>query len=242
MPPKRLAYAQGLRDAFTESHSCAVVERWATETIPRVEQLAHGAAAGRAAIAQKGAYTRADAEQTPGPVLSVLREYQAVCHNVFHDAEAIRTVIAVRVPELKEEDNLGVAVQHAVLRLLDDVENKTLGAAAGGNSGGERSSGVRAPTGVYALQEYLAARSEVEEKLLGDSAKGKEEDNKGSAKGGHASPSMLLKLQQVDADALMKVELAAVVLLTTLRSFVNAYALNWRKLIEPRTSTDRMVS
>ncbi|RNF26794.1 proteasome activator protein PA26 [Trypanosoma conorhini] len=232
MPPKRLAHVQALRDTFTEAESCAVVERWATETVCHLEGLAQQAVAQYASV-QEAAYTCDAAKQTPADILSILRSYQYLCQGVYRDAEVVRTVVAVRLPELKEEDNLGVGVQHAILRMLDEVQNKTLG--AGGT--GEKSSGVKAQTSVYALREYLEARGGVEEKLLGTPAEGSEKGKEGSK-----SPSVLLQLRQLDADALLKVELSALQLVSSMRAFINAYALNWRKLIEPRTGGDRMVS
>ncbi|RNF05189.1 putative proteasome activator protein pa26 [Trypanosoma rangeli] len=232
MPPKRLAYAQALRETFTEAESCAVVERWATEAVGHLERVAQHAAVQYASV-QEAAYTSGNVNQTPAGIMSVIRDYQSLCLGVYRDAEVVRTVVSVRLPEIKEEDNLGVAVQHAIVRMLDELQNKTLG--NGGS--GEKNSGVKAQTGVYALREYLEARSGVEEKLLGKPGDGNEK-----AKESSKSPSLLLELRQVDADALLKVELSAMQLVSSMRSFINAYALNWKKLIEPRTGGDRMVS
>ncbi|KEG09879.1 proteasome activator protein PA26 [Trypanosoma grayi] len=231
MPPKRVAHAQALRESFTEANSCAVVERWATETIGHALQVAQEAAKHRGE-AQAATYTSSNAQKTPQQVVDVLQRYQSLCHCVFTDAEQVRTVIAVRIPELKEEDNLGVAVQNAVLKMIDEIESK-----ATGGSGGEKSGGVAAPAGMYSLREYLTTRGGVEEKIIG-----KPDEKTGGSSAGSKSPSVLLELRQVDADALMKVELAAMQLATVLRSFVNAYALNWKKLIEPRSISSHMVS
>ncbi|ORC84670.1 proteasome activator protein PA26 [Trypanosoma theileri] len=249
MPPKRLVYAQSLRDAFTETDSCAAVENWATVTISRLEQLVQRVAAKRASI-QQSLYTRANAEHTPEEVVALLQEYQSICHCVFSEAELIRTVIAIRIPELKEEDNLGVVVQHAVLKMLDELQNKTIGGGGGDkNSGG----GVASAAGMYSLRDYLSTRGGLEDKLLGkaeENNKDKSKDNnnnnnnnnEGEKAMGSKSPSLVLELKQVDADTLLKVELAGTQLTSTLRAFVNAYALNWKKLIQPRTGNDHMVS
>ncbi|KAH9597456.1 Proteasome activator PA28 [Trypanosoma melophagium] len=245
MPPKRLVHAQSLRDAFTETDSCAAVENWATVTITRVEQLVQRAAAQRAAVRQL-AYNRNNAEHTPEEIIAILQDYQAICQHVFSEAELVRTVIAIRIPELKEEDNLGVAVQHAVLKMLDELQTKiTSGSGGGDKSGGGNS--VPSLAGMFTLREYLSTRGTLEDKLLGKAEEGKsdKEKSKGTEKeetGGSRSPSLLLELKQVDGDVMLKVELAGSQLTTTLRSFVNAYALNWKKLIQPRTGSDHMVS
>ncbi|KAF5220568.1 putative proteasome activator protein pa26 [Trypanosoma cruzi] len=235
MPPKRLVHAQDLRDAFPEEESCGVVERWATNLVSQVAKIAEQAGSQCASI-QGTKYTCDNAEKVPEEVMSMLFNYQSACRRIYYDAEVIRTVISVRIPELKEEDNLGVAVQHAVLKMLEEIQNKTLGAGGAGGAG-EKTSSVKAQAGVFSLREYFGARGAVEEKILG-----KPDDDKNNSKGGSKSPSVLLELRQVDVDALQKVELSALQLVTAMRSFVNAYALNWKKLIEPRSGGGRMVS
>ncbi|EAN97792.1 proteasome activator protein PA26, putative [Trypanosoma cruzi] len=134
MPPKRLVHAQDLRDAFPEEESCGVVERWATNLVSQVAKIAEQAGSQCASI-QGTKYTCDNAEKVPEEVMSMLFNYQSACRRIYYDAEVIRTVISVRIPELKEEDNLGVAVQHAVLKMLEEIQNKTLGAGGAGGAG-----------------------------------------------------------------------------------------------------------
>ncbi|CBH15376.1 proteasome activator protein pa26, putative [Trypanosoma brucei gambiense DAL972] len=231
MPPKRAALIQNLRDSYTETSSFAVIEEWAAGTLQEIEGIAKAAAEAHGAI-RNSTYGRAQAEKSPEQLLGVLQRYQDLCHNVYCQAETIRTVIAIRIPEHKEEDNLGVAVQHAVLKIIDELEIKTLGSGEKSGSGG-----APTPIGMYALREYLSARSTVEDKLLGSV-----DAESGKTKGGSQSPSLLLELRQIDADFMLKVELATTHLSTMVRAVINAYLLNWKKLIQPRTGSDHMVS
>lgn len=229
MPPKRAALSQALRDAFTEETSFSLVEKWATETLGKLQQLTESARGQRAAIAN-AKYAHSNASTTPTNVLQLLQQYQAVASDVFQSAEQIRTVISIRIPELKEEDNLGVGVQMTVLKMLDTLQSKLLG-----GSGGDKDSASMA-AGMHVAREYLSSRGGVEDKLLGKSSDDKKDE------GGSKAPSVLLELQQTDHDVLLKVELATLQLSTLLRSLINAYALNWKKLIQPRNSMDKMVS
>lgn len=228
MPPKRAQLLQSIRDAYPEDLAAAVIEQWVTEAIPKLEGGA------QAASALRGTVSAASPLTTPAEILKTLEAYQSMCHSVYLGATRIRTVIATRIPEYKEEDNLGVAAQSAFLKLLDGLEGRLLG------GGGEEKSSP-APANLFALKAYLAARSAVEEKLLGKPSD--ESASKGAASGGGSkSPSALLELKQTDIDALLKVELAAAQLASQLRTIVNAYILNWKKLIQPRSSNDRMMS
>lgn len=228
MPPKRAALAQALRDAYPEDVSATAVEQLATKTLAAADTYLNNIRAARVAIINKN-YTAQDAVQTPKDIVEALRQYQDFAHEAYLTVEQVRTVVVIRAPELKEEDNLGVAVQIAVLKMLDSLQSKLLG-------GGDKE-GVSAAMGLYGLKEYLSARSAVEEKLLGKPA----EDGKPAQ--GTKAPSATLELRQVDADALLKAEIATVQMTTQLRALINVYALNWKKLIQPRSSgSDRMIS
>lgn len=229
MPPKRSAMAQAIRDSYTEDASLGVVDHWSSKAVADLEARAKNAHDARAAVL--AAYYTADAAASvPQSVISSLREYQEHLHDIYVSAEMVRTVIACRIPELKAEDNLGVEVQMVVLKMVDSLEGKLLG------SGGDKEGGAPAVSGMYAAREYLAARGAAEDKILG---KAGEDDKKTKS----AAPSVLLELQQIDADALLKLELNATQLATAIRAFVNAYALNWKKLIQPRSGAgDKSIS
>ncbi|KAL7702329.1 proteasome activator protein pa26 [Lotmaria passim] len=221
MPPKRAAMAQAIRDAFTEDASLEVVDKWSSKTVADLESRAQNARDARAALLAEP-YSTAAAEAVPQSVISSLREYQEHLHDIFRSAETIRTVIACRIPEQKAEDNLGVEVQMTVLKMVDSLEGKVIG------SGGDKDGGAPGVSGMYAAREYLAARGAAEDKILGKAG----DDGK---KTKSTAPSVLLELQQIDADALLKLELSATQVATSIRAFVNAYALNWKKLIQPRS-------
>ncbi|KPI86334.1 putative proteasome activator protein pa26 [Leptomonas seymouri] len=221
MPPKRAAMAQAIRDSFTEDSSLEVVDRWFTQVVADLEARAKNAHDARATILATD-YTAGAASTVPQNVIVALRAYQEQLHDIFRSAETVRTVIACRIPELKSEDNLGVEVQMAVLKMLDSLEAKVMG------SGGDKDGGAPAVSSMYATRDYLAARGTAEDKILG---KAGDDDKKSKS----AAPSVLLELQQIDADALLKLEMSATQIATSIRAFVNAYALNWKKLIQPRS-------
>ncbi|KPA85945.1 putative proteasome activator protein pa26 [Leptomonas pyrrhocoris] len=229
MPPKRAAMAQAIRDTFTEDSSLEVVDQWSSRAVADLEERARNAHAARAAILA-ASYTADAASTVPQSVIVSLREYQEHLHDIFRAAETVRTVIACRIPELKAEDNLGVEVQLAVLKMVDSLEGKAMG------NGGDKEGGAPGVSGMYAAREYLTARGAAEDKILG---KVGDDDKKSKS----AAPSVLLELQQIDADALLKLELSATQVATSIRSFINAYALNWKKLIQPRSgSGDKSIS
>ncbi|KAK7194679.1 proteasome activator protein pa26 [Novymonas esmeraldas] len=214
--------AQAIRDAYNEELSLAVVEEWSAKLIADLEARRDNALHARRTILAKP-YTAEAAASVPISVLASLREYQEQLREIHRAAETIRTVIACRIPELKAEDNLGVEVQLTVLKMIDSLQSKVLG-ASGGKEGGAPS-----VPGVNATREYLTERGSVEDKVLG---KAGDDDKKTKS----AAPSVLVELQQIDADALLNLEISTTQICTQLRSFINAYALNWKKLIQPRSN------
>lgn len=233
MPPKRGEMAQAVRTAFPEDASYAQVVTWSETTQGKAEAIREKAAQQRAATLTATYKVPDCAAQAPA-CLPLLKEYQELVSDVFRGAETIRTVISVRIPELKEEDNLGVAVQMTVIKQLESLQSKLMG-----GGGGDKDGGAGFAAGMFQTKDYLASRASVEDNLLGKEDSG--DDKKKSS--GSKSPSALLQLQQIDADALLRVELGAMQVATALRIFINTYALNWKKLIEPRAaSSGRMVS
>ncbi|CAD2214602.1 proteasome activator protein PA26 [Angomonas deanei] len=223
-PVKRGAMAQKLRDTYTEDLSLAQVHQWSEHSTQELDQFITEVSKARQELGKQPA----GAAATPTAVLQLLQRYQQLGKSVFEAVEQIRLVIAIRIPERKEEDNLGVAVQFAVLGSLDTIQNALVKGSSEGKEGG-----ASLPCGVFVAREYLKERGAVEEKVLGD---GKEEKKK-------VPPSALLELQQIDTDYLLRVEMAALHVSVLLKAFINSYALNWKKLIDPRNSSrDRMVA
>lgn len=240
MPPKRAALAQALRDAYPEDTSCGVIEAFAGDSLQRVEAYIEKVNGARDHI-RNAEYVAAKHAAAPNAaVLALLQEYQQIAEATFLASDKVRTVISIRIPELKEEDNLGVAVQRAVLREIDALQAALLGGGGGGSSGDREggSSGGSAPVGMFAARDYLASRGAIEDKLLGKPGGENEEKTSGASR----APSTLLELKQLDNDVLLKIQLAAVQLATRIRAFINTYALNWKKLIQPRTQNDKMVA
>ncbi|CCW71912.1 unnamed protein product [Phytomonas sp. Hart1] len=246
MPPKRAALVKSLREAFPEDRSFAEVERWGSSTIDEFNGLLRELLPAREAIFRETYSVPSSAEATPEKLLNLLHRYEALSLKVWVAAEEIRNMIELRIPEFKEEDNLGVAVQAAVLSKLDKFQN-----AISGDDGEKEA--VKSAAGIFSSKKYLASRASIEEKLLPKPKKASDEE-KNNAKGKDKNaedasatedvkaPSAILELKQLDYDMLVKLELGIRHLQTRLRGFVNTYVLNSKKLIQPRTNTDGMVA
>lgn len=221
MPPKS-ALGQKLKEArevFTEDVLNNVVEGWSVLCALNLVQ----AEAGAKEIAANVAARAASAEEAPADILDLLKVFHFTFSNVASEIQVVRSGILLRFPEIKEEDNLGVNVQLCVLKELDDLEKKVLGGGAEGAS---------LPT-LNFRREYFAARTTIEEKILGSG----KEDEKPSK-----SPSLKLQLQQLDYDTAVKAAIGFAALAARLRSAVAAYSLNSKKLMNPRNNNDRMTN
>ncbi|KAH8607990.1 putative Proteasome activator pa28 beta subunit [Trypanosoma vivax] len=225
MQRKCSALVQGLRDAFPETKAWATVNNWAATTIQEVEQLSAQAASVRLAVLNS-TYSKSNAEETPANIVQLLQQCQELYYRLFCDTETIATVIGVRVPEHKEEDNLGVAVQMAAFEALGKLQSAL--AKIDGNDN-ETSS-------IFMARNYMATRGKVEERLLG-----KVSDDGGKRESSR-SPSALLELRQVDADAMLGVQLSTARIARLLRSLVTVYVLNAKKLIQPRSTSEHMLT
>lgn len=211
MPPKMSAVVKELRDQFSQDNAAQIVEAWATKVIPTADASAAAAA---------GIQFASPAELAPpAAVLELLDHLQSLQASVVADLYVIRATVAVRVPEMKEEDNLGVAVQMSALKQIDDLEKELLG--------GDKATGAT----VEFKQGYLGKRASVEEKI---SPSGKDATPS-------LAPSFALQLKQIDHDAVIAARLALLKLSGSLRAFVNLYAENSKKLINPRNVNDRMI-
>jgi hypothetical protein len=219
MPPKSLvAPLKAFRDAFTEDLITNLNVAWTVELIPQLDTAAADATTILAAVAGR----TADPAAVPADVLGYLRGLQGAVLRALTDLQSLQTAIKIRIPEIKEEDNLGVNVQLTYLKVLSEAEQALLG--------GEKS---KSPATLSLVRDYLSARAEVEAKLLEKEKEGKEPSPK--------APSLLLALSAVDSSAVETAALGALKLSSTLRSIVVLYAENSKKLINPRTSNDRMI-
>ncbi|EPY37191.1 proteasome activator protein PA26 [Strigomonas culicis] len=241
MPPKRATMVQELRECYTEEYSLAEIREWSTRIIKEIDALTDKASELQGEIEKLVPATayRAEVLQQPAVrIMPLLREYQALCRAVFNSAEKVRLVIMIRVPEHKEEDNLGVAVQQAVLRALDALQNRMV---KGSNASSEKeTSSASSAAGMFLLRDYLGARVKVEAAILNGGAPSDEEQ---ATRGKAVAPSSYTELQQLDIDTLYKVELASRQLSTAVKAFINTYVVNWKKLIDPRNgANDRMVA
>lgn len=235
MPPKRAVLIQTIRDAYNEDASYAAIEAWTNTAIAQGEAVLQSATAAREGVEHASYSAPGSARSTPQPVLDVLRSFRAFAREAYIATERIRTVIGIRVPEIKEEDNHGVNVQMTVLCLLDSFEAKLSGA------GGDKECKAGSAAGVFIVKDYLSSRSGVEEKILGKAGGSGEGQDKPSE--GTRAPSAILELQQVDADVMLRIELAMSQILTCMRCLINVYVLNWKKLIQPRVNmNERMMS
>jgi hypothetical protein len=211
MPPKTAVLLKELREKFPADAAGAVVESWATTIIPQLETI--GASVQNFQLPE-------NLTQPPAALLEILDTLRLTQSSVVVDLQTIRSTIVVRIPEMKEEDNLGVSVQINVLKMLDEVEKQIL----------DSEKSQLASIGYKA--SYLGSRASIEEKL-NPSGKDAQPSN---------APSVKLQLQQVDRDAALITYLTAAKLSTSLRALVTVYAENAKKLVNPRVSNDRMLS
>lgn len=211
MPPKNAIIIKELRDKFPQDAAAALIEGWVSSTIPNLDAL--GASVQAFQLPE-------DISQPPATLLEFLDALRQAQSSIVIDIQKIRSTIVVRIPEMKEEDNLGVSVQMNALKILDDVEKQILDA----------DKAVLATITYKA--SYLASRASVEEKL-NPSGKDAQPSN---------APSVKLQLQQVDRDAALVVFLTSSKIATALRALVTVYAENAKKLINPRVTSDRMIS
>jgi hypothetical protein len=224
MPPKTASVLAlkllETRTGFSDELATSIVEKWAERCSTT---LVHAETAAQTAAANTLARGAAVPEEVPADVADVLSTLHSTYSNLYAELQTVQSAIVVRVPEIKEEDNLGVNVQLLVLKELGDLEKRILGGGADSSS---------APT-INFPREYYAARAAIEEKLLGSG----KPDEKPSA-----SPSLRRQLLQLDYDTLVKAALAFAGLASRLRSVVAAFTLNSKKLMNPRSSNDRMIS
>ncbi|CUG87963.1 proteasome activator protein pa26, putative [Bodo saltans] len=211
MPPKTAVLLKELREKVPADAAAAVVESWATTTIPQLEAV--GASV-------QNFQLPADLSQPPAALLEILDTLRLTQSSIVVGLQTIRSTIVVRIPEMKEEDNLGVSVQINALKMLDEVEKQIL----------DSEKAQLASIGYKA--SYLGARASIEEKL---NPSGKDAQPT-------KAPSAALQLQQVDRDAALIAYLTAAKLSTSLRALVTVYAENAKKLVNPRVSSDRMLS
>lgn len=216
MPPKALAKnVKELREQFSEEGAVSVVERWASQSIPLLVQYAAAASTLQETVAAR----TADATTVPADVLELLDLLLNAQSSIVADLQSIRSTVLIRIPEMKEEDNLGVNVQITALKQLDEVEKHIVG--------GEKSGGY-----LSYKKDYLVARAAVEEKLL---PTGKDAEPS-------KAPSQLLALRQTDVDAVVGARIALLKLATSLRGLVTIISENAKKLINPRNlGGDRMI-
>jgi hypothetical protein len=223
MPPKSVStLSQKLTEArgvFSDEVAVAIVEQWASLCAVTLSQ----SEAGAKEVASNVFARAAAPEETPQDVVEVLRVLHSTYSNLYSELQIVRSAVGIRIPEIKEEDNLGVNVQLLVLKEIEELEKRLLGGGADASS---------APT-INFPREYYAARTAIEEKLLGTG----KPDEKPSM-----SPSLRRQLQQLDYDTMVKAALAFAGLAARLRSIVSAFTLNSKKLMNPRSSNDRMIS
>lgn len=210
MPPKMVSLVKEVRDQFPLENANAIVENWLKVVIPTATNAASAATQISLVVSQA----------PPQPVVEALHLLQSLQASVVADLYTLISTIGTRIPEMKEEDNLGVSVQVAVIKQLQSVENELLG--------GDKSVGATLNFKV----SYLASRAAVEEKL---NPTGKDAQPSQSA-------SLQAQLLQIDTDALLSSRLAFLKLANSLRNLSVAVIENSKKLINPRNVNDRMVS
>ena len=223
MPPKGLKgkIAEIKAEMLPEANMLTIADNWATTIIPQFTAKASSAFEISTAVSAR----EASATEVPADVIECVSGLRADSVNLLNNINTLRASILIRIPEIKEEDNLGVNVQILVIKQLEKAEKMMLSGGGGGDD---------AATPFPALsfkKDYFAARAAIEEKVLGSGKDG--EPSK--------SPSVKLQLQQLDADTAARVGIAYNTLLTTIMTLIAAYAHNNKKLIAPRVDSDRMI-
>lgn len=160
-------------------------------------------------------------DKAPAAVLEAVLAYRANLQNLAKDLTTLRSAILLRIPEIKEEDNLGVNVQLQVLAQIKAFNANVTGGASSGKEDSS-SSGTSFPS-VCVAKDYLSARAAIEEKLLGS-----EKD------GPSKSVSLLQQLSFYDADTVARLSRGYREVLLQQQYIVSCMTLNYKKLYAPR--------
>lgn len=220
MPPKAKVLLQALAATYPEAQAQSIVERWAENLSSLLES-----SAAAAEVAESLKTVDASLAACPPQNVELLTRYTAVLEGVARDTVFLKGAITVRIPEMKEEDNLGVNVQHAVLAHLAQLERKILGGEGSSKDAGS----AAAFPGLDCKASYFAARAAIEEDLLKEKEPVK-------------SPSTRRHLQQCDADCATKISLAYASLHMSMSSLIVMWVNNSKKLMNPRNTSDRMIA
>lgn len=167
--------------------------------------------------------TEPSRDKAPAPVIDALMRYRMDLQNIAKDLYILRGAVLLRIPEIKEEDNLGVNVQLQVLSQIKSFASSVTG-SNGSSSGKDESPSASSLPSVGLVKEYLAARASIEEKLLGTSEK----------EGPSKSQSLVQQLVIFDSDAVARLSRGYRELILQQQFLISSMTLNYKKLYAPR--------
>jgi hypothetical protein len=185
------------------------------------------------------------AEQVPA---ELLKEFDTLHQQVWEFVDAIidmKTFISLRIPEIKEEDNMGVNVQWTVIKDLNRIEEVLTGGSNGGGGGAPwarseiKGAAARAP--LYAKGDYLESRFHAEKKFFGKKDK-KKEGEEASAAEEHKAPSAALLVAQVDREWADKIVWQYKSMIQLRTQLYTAAKQNMKKITDPRGHKDSHAS
>lgn len=155
-------------------------------------------------------------------VVSALDDAIRTMRTMAFDLNDISIYILSKVPEMKEEDNLGVTVQSQVLEVVTEVQRALQG------------TNKENPRLVHggSKQSYFAARSELEMKLAPTAADAKVP----------SSISLRLALWELDSVTLGNIAVAFAELKKYAIALSLTFARNAKKIHEPRRQNNSMIS
>jgi hypothetical protein len=200
----------------------------------RINQYREKAKEVKALAATFAAAAPTPAGPPPAVLLAAMEELRTESIKFVDGLNALRNLIIVRTPEIKEEDNAGVAIQMAFAELVDGYSDVLTGAGGKKDSSGGGLSLV--PIGFK--KDYLAARVAAEEKVLGRQDK---EETDGGSSINKQTPSSLAALAQVDTEACFKVSNGFYKLHQASLLLVVGFTRNANKILNPRRTGSSMI-
>lgn len=206
------------------------------ELLDKVPQYIQSAKAARELNLQAEYAKLEDGDATKAPPAAVLAAIEAVrmeTEFVIKAMNAVSLYIFTKMPEIKEEDNAGVAVQMHVMETIGQVK-----AICETGSGGGKSADPRFCALGFKLS-YLKARGEMEEKLNPKKEKEEKKDDKDAAPASPVapafkSPSARMAIEEFDRNAMADVAATYMQLRRMGTMAARTFTINIEKVACPR--------
>lgn len=189
-----------------------IVTWWMKTTIPEAKIAAETLSAAAATLATQ---LNTIATEPSTDIKNAALSYRSFIIQLADELRSIRAEIMINMPEIKPEDNLGVEVQLAVIKVISDLEKALQGGAK------DEITGI-AP--VSFATSYFKERATIEEKAIG------------TGKDAEPSKSESLKIQAAlfDADLVSRLAGSYNEIAVQLPFVVATVAQNMKKIMNPR--------